>query len=55
MSHLQLMELCGGIKKTFWELSQLVTIEIPVKERPQIKLSLYHMSILQCLVSPVHA
>ncbi len=36
MSYLQPLELCGGIKKTLWELSQLVTTENPVKERPQI-------------------
>ncbi len=32
MSHLQALELCDGIKKTLWELCQVVTTDIPVKE-----------------------
>ncbi len=34
MSNLQLLELCGCSKKTFWQLGQLVISKIPVYKGP---------------------
>ncbi len=49
MSHLQILELCGSIKKAIWELGQLVTMEIPIKKDPKWE----HQFIINALVKPV--